>query len=132
VPSLRTRRKTIGKDRPSPPPPPEPAPTWTFLTNHAHVLFCIVQEQEVRMRDIAQRVGITERSVQRIVDELERDGYIRRIPHGRRNRYEVRTDLPLRHPMERHQKVSALIALVLGKQPRRRKLAPPAGTRPAS
>ena len=96
----------------------DPEPDWTFLTNHAHVLLCIAREPETRMRDVAQLVGITERAVQRIVADLEEAGYIERIRHGRRNRYEVRTNLPLRHPIERHERVSSLIALVLGKQER--------------
>ena len=89
----------------------EPEPAWTFLTNHEHVLLCIAREPEVRMRDVAHLVGITERAVQRIVADLEEAGYIERIRHGRRNRYEVRTDLPLRHPIERHERVSSLITL---------------------
>jgi len=97
-----------------------PEPAWTFLTNHAHVLLCIAREPEVRMRDVAHLVGITERAVQRIVADLEVAEYIERSRHGRRNRYEVRTDLPLRHPIERHERVSSLITLVLGKQERGR------------
>ena len=92
----------------------EPKPAWTFLTNHAHVLLCIAREPEVRMRDVAHLVGITERAVQRIVADLEEGGYLERIRHGRRNRYKVRTDRPLRHPIERHERVSSLITLVLG------------------
>ena len=95
-------------------PGPEPEPGWTFLSNHAHVLLCIAKEPEARMRDVATLVGITERAVQRIVADLEEAGYIARIRHGRRNRYEVRDHLPLRHPIERHEKVSSLIALVHG------------------
>ena len=85
---------------------------WTFLTNHAHVLLCIAKNPEVRMRDVAVDVGVTERAVQRIVTELEAAGYLRREREGRRNRYQVRTGLPLRHPIERHREVAALIALV--------------------
>ncbi len=96
--------------------PPEVA--WTFLTNHAHVLLCIAREPEVRMRDVATLVGITERAVQRIVSELEEAGYLERIRHGRRNRYEVRTSLPLRHPVEGHQRISGLIDFVFGRQER--------------
>ena len=91
-----------------------PAGSWTFLTNHAHVLFCIVQDPEVRLRDVAARVGITERAVQRIVTDLEGEGYLVVSKEGRRNRYEVRLDLPLRHPIERHRSVQALIQLVRG------------------
>jgi len=66
------------------------------------------------MRDVAQSVGITERSVQRILTQLEEAGYISRVQKGRRNYYEVHPDLPLRHPAEKHQHVSALLELVLG------------------
>jgi DNA-binding MarR family transcriptional regulator len=87
---------------------------WTFLTNHAHVLFCIARDPEVRLRDVAVRVGITERAVQRIVTDLEKDGYLTVSKEGRRNRYQVHYDLPLRHPIERHRDVAALIGLVVG------------------
>lgn len=87
--------------------------SWTFLTNHAHVLLCLAAaEGDVRVRDIAERVGITERAVQRILSELEDASYIERSREGRRNFYEVRTDLPLRHPIEAHRSVKALIDLV--------------------
>jgi DNA-binding MarR family transcriptional regulator len=66
------------------------AAPWTFLTNHSHVLFCIARDPEVRMRDVAQAVGVTERAVQRIVGELTEAGYLTRERDGRRNRYEVR------------------------------------------
>lgn len=112
--AIRVRRKGAGKERALDRPAKGAEPTWTFLTNHAHVLLCIAREPEVRMRDVARLVGITERAVQRIVADLEETGYIGRIRHGRRNRYEVRDDLPLRHPIERHERVSSLIALVLG------------------
>ena len=81
------------------------APPWTFLTNHAHVLLCLAREPEILMRDVAVAVGITERAVQRIIADLERDGYLVRTRDGRRNRYEVRSDLPLRHPIEMHKSV---------------------------
>jgi DNA-binding MarR family transcriptional regulator len=87
---------------------------WTFLTNHAHVLFCIAQDPEVRLRDVAVRVGITERAVQRIVTDLEDEGYLAVSKEGRRNRYQVQYDQPLRHPIERHRPVQVLIELVLG------------------
>lgn len=87
---------------------------WTFLSNHAHVLICIAADPEVRMRDLASRVGITERAVQRIVTELEEGGYLARQKEGRRNRYLVTASRPLRHPIERHCSTEALIDLVLG------------------
>lgn len=82
-------------------PSPAPArPGWTFLTNHAHVIVAISRDPELRQRDIAALVGITEGAVQRILQELEADGYVGRERVGRRNRYSVRNDLPLRHPLE--------------------------------
>ena len=87
---------------------------WTFLSNHAHVLLCIAAEPEALLREVAERVGITERAVQRIVADLERAGYLSRVREGRRNRYELHADLPLRHPVEAHREVRDLIALILG------------------
>jgi predicted transcriptional regulator len=101
--------------RTRPPEKPEPAPpSWTFLTNHAHVLLCVARDAEVRIRDLATQVGITERAVQRILAELEEAGYLSHEKIGRRNTYRVRTNLPLRHPIERHRKIAALVALILG------------------
>lgn len=93
-------------------------PEWTFLTNHALVLLCIARDPDVRMRDVAELVGITERAVQRIVAELEEAGYVERFRNGRRNRYAVRGNLPLRHPVERHERVSSLLAFVIGDRER--------------
>lgn len=92
-------------------PPESPAISWTFLTNHAHVLLCIARDPECRIRDVAEQVGITERAVQRIVVELEEAGYLAHARDGRRNRYEIKAQMPLRHRIERHWSVSALIAL---------------------
>jgi DNA-binding IclR family transcriptional regulator len=86
--------------------------TWTFMTNHAHVLFCLAQNPTVRLREVATRVGITERAVQRIVHDLQEGEYINVLKEGRRNRYEVNVDLPLRHEVERHCTVSDLLELV--------------------
>ncbi len=90
------------------------AAPWTFLTNHAHVLICIADNPEVRMRDVAARVGVTERAVQRIVSELEEAGYLSHERVGRCNRYMVHTALPLRHPIEQHCMVSSLLKPILG------------------
>jgi len=87
-------------------------PRWTFLTNHSHVLICITEDDSVRSRDIAARVGITERAVQRIVRELCEAGYVTKVREGRRNRYTVHLDLPLRHPVEGHCAVSDLFETV--------------------
>lgn len=92
-------------------------PPWTFLTNHAHVLLCIATDPQARIRDLADRVGITERAVQRIISDLEEGGYLAHEREGRRNTYRVRSHLPLRHPVERKNKVSALLALVAGERP---------------
>lgn len=94
-------------------PPAGDRAAWTFLSNHAHVLLLIAREPEIRLRDVAGRVGITERAVQRIVADLEAGNYLERERIGRRNRYKVHRQLPLRHPIEAHRKISSLIALVI-------------------
>jgi DNA-binding MarR family transcriptional regulator len=88
--------------------------SWTFLSNHAHVLICIAAEPEIRMRDVAVRVGITERAVQRIVAELEEGGYLKIVRDGRRNRYTVNQNEPMRHPLQSHRTIAHLIELSLG------------------
>jgi len=92
--------------------------SWTFLTNHAHVLLCLVENPEARMREVAARVGITERAVQRIVAELEEAGYLSRLREGRANRYIVHEDLFLRHPVESHCTIAGLIEMVIGRRRR--------------
>jgi DNA-binding IclR family transcriptional regulator len=92
---------------------PGPLPHWTFLTNHAHVLLCLAMDPEMRMRDVAEKVGVSERAVQKIVADLEGGGYVTRARSGRRNHYQLHSNLPLRHPLESHRTVSALLALVL-------------------
>ena len=87
-------------------------PGWTFLSNHGHVLMCIAADPDSRLRDIAERVGITERSVFGIVSDLEAAEVVRRVKVGRRNRYEVHLDAPLRHPIESAHTVGELIAAV--------------------
>ena len=82
---------------------------WTFLTNHAHVLFCIAENQEIRLRDVAERVGITERAAQRIVADLITEGYLSSERVGRRNQYHVHAEKTLRHPIEKHCAVGTLI-----------------------
>jgi predicted ArsR family transcriptional regulator len=74
--------------------------TWTFLTNHSHVLICLARDPGMLMRDLAAQVGITERAVQSIVADLEAEGYLTRERVGRRNRYEIDPDHPMRHPVE--------------------------------
>lgn len=85
---------------------------WTFLTNHSHVLVCLHRDPRVRTREVAERVGITERAVQRIVVELEAAGIITREKAGRRNVYHIDHGRPLRHPVERGRTVRDLLRLV--------------------
>ena len=90
---------------------------WTFLTNHAHVLLCIAADPEIRLKDVAQKVGITERATQRIVADLVQEGYLSTEKKGRRNCYQVDPALPLRHPVERHNQIGQLLQLVEGPAP---------------
>ncbi len=85
---------------------------WTLLSNHAHVLICLSLNPEFRMRDIAERVGITERAVQRIVADLEEADILTREREGRRNRYTIHPAKPLRHPLEAHCTVGELLDLI--------------------
>lgn len=89
---------------------------WNFLTNHALVLLCITREPGMRIRDIAQCVGVTERAAHRLVHELEEDGYLSRHRIGRRNFYEVHADAPLRHPLERERQVGDLLSALLARR----------------
>lgn len=91
---------------------PIPEQRWTFLTNHTHVLALIHSKPEILLREAAKQVGITERAVQRIVQELEDAGYLTRERIGRRNRYSVVVHLPLRHPIESHRTIGQLLRLV--------------------
>jgi DNA-binding MarR family transcriptional regulator len=88
-------------------PPPEPG--FTYLSNHTHVLVCLAQEPETRLRDLADMVGITERAVQRIIVELEAANVLERKRDGRRNRYRIHRTARLRHPLEAHCTVGGLL-----------------------
>jgi len=88
-------------------------PCWTFLSNHALVMMCLVDDPTSRMRDIAVQVGITERAVQRILTELEQAGYLQRHREGRRNFYVVDLTQSMRHPMVGHSRVADLLRLRL-------------------
>ncbi|MEU4410951.1 helix-turn-helix domain-containing protein [Streptosporangium sp. NPDC023963] len=87
------------------------AKEWTFLTNHAHVLLAIAREPTVRLRDVADAVGITERAAQAIVADLEAAGYLRRERVGRRNEYTVNPAGHFRHPAEADRRIGDLLAL---------------------
>lgn len=86
---------------------------WTFLTNHTHVLICLAKDSSLRVRDIAERVGITERAVLRIIEDLVESGALVRTRDGRRNVYEVNLEIPLRHPVELGYRVIDLIAPII-------------------
>jgi predicted transcriptional regulator len=86
---------------------------WDFLTNHAHVLLAISQDPGIRLRDIAAAVGITERSAHKILSQLVDEGYVLRERHGRRNRYKVKPELPLRHPLVQDREVGDLLTVLL-------------------
>lgn len=88
--------------------------SWTFLTNHAHVLICLAKQPDLTLREVAGHVGITERAVQRVVSDLEKAGILVRSRDGRRNRYEIVREAQLRHSLESHRSVGDLLDLVLG------------------
>lgn len=90
---------------------------WTFLTNHAHVLLCLAEDPAIRVRDVARQVGITERATLRILHDLAEAGYVARERVGRRNRYRIRPDAPMRHPMERATRVGSLVEALRGSRP---------------
>jgi predicted ArsR family transcriptional regulator len=89
-----------------------PARSWTFLTTHARVLLSIAQDPDIRLREIGERVGITERAAHRIVGELADAGYLSRERHGRRNRYTINSTVTLPDPVARRRSVGDLLALV--------------------
>jgi len=88
---------------------------WSFLSNHSHVLLSLARDPTQRLRDVAHDVGITERAVQKIVADLERDGAITRLREGRRNRYEIHPRVALHHRIESHCTVGDLMRMVLGR-----------------
>jgi hypothetical protein len=91
---------------------PDEPPSWSFLTNHAQVLLCIAHDPGIRLRDIGETVGITERAAHRIVGELVGAGYISRTRNGRRNQYTIQPHLTLPDPLVREQKVGDLLAVL--------------------
>jgi DNA-binding transcriptional ArsR family regulator len=91
------------------------ATSWTFLTNHARVLLCISRDPGIRLREIAARLGITERSAYGIVQDLAEAGYIIKEKDGRRNRYRIEADLPLPEPSAQERTVGEVLALLVGR-----------------
>mgnify|MGYP006284346985 CR=1 FL=1 len=92
--------------------------TWTFLTNHGHVLICLHRNPQVRIRDIAAEVGITERAVQAILVDLEEGGYVSKDRVGRRNEYRIHADLAFRHPSEAMRSIGELLRIFEADSPR--------------
>jgi DNA-binding IclR family transcriptional regulator len=90
----------------------EATPRWAFLTNHAQVLVCIAHDSGIRLREISEHVGITERAAHRILTELATAGYITRERNGRRTHYTIQSDLPLPDALARGQRVGDLLAIL--------------------
>jgi predicted transcriptional regulator len=91
-------------------------PNWTFLSNHGQVLLCIARDPDVRLREIGDQVGITERAVHRIVGELADAGYLRRERNGRRNRYTITSHLGLPDPLARDRSIGDLLGVLAAPQ----------------
>jgi hypothetical protein len=89
---------------------------WTFLTRHAQVLLCVADDPGMRLREIGERVGITERAVHRIVGELVDAGYVTRERRGRRNHYTIRPQQPLPDPLVREQSVGDLLGVLTNRR----------------
>jgi predicted transcriptional regulator len=85
---------------------------WHFLTSHTQVLLAIHRDPDVRLRDVASSVGITERAAQRIVNDLVEAGYVTRERHGRRNRYAIKADVPMRHPAQFEHQIGELLEVL--------------------
>ena len=92
---------------------------WNFLTNHGRVLLCIAHDPEVRLRDIAASLGITERRAYGIVNDLTEAGYVVKEKEGRRNRYEIQKHLALPEIPEREQAIGEVLDLLTGRPGRR-------------
>ena len=90
----------------------EPTGTWVVLTNHAHVLLSVARDPEIRARDIAVQVGVTERAAQRILADLVENGYVTKTKIGRRNRYRVNPKGRLRHPVFRDFQIGPLLEVL--------------------
>lgn len=91
---------------------------WRFLSNHGYALLCIARDPDIRIRDIADSVEITERAAHRIVSDLVEAGYLRRERHGNRNRYEVQLDVPMRHQLVRDHWIGEILAVLVNRSRR--------------
>ncbi|MFC4612033.1 helix-turn-helix transcriptional regulator [Streptomyces maoxianensis] len=95
---------------------PEPHAGWTFLTNHARVLAAIFENRAIRVRDIAVRCQLTERAVQKIIADLEEDGYLTHVRHGRSNVYRIAPGTFLRHPADTGATVADLLSVLANQE----------------
>jgi DNA-binding IclR family transcriptional regulator len=116
--TIETRADRYDRPMASIRPLPE-RPSWTFLTNHSHVLVAISRDPELRQRDIADLVGITQGAVTRILHELEASGCVTSERVGRRNRYHVNPEATLRHPLESGVTIGELLELTNSAHPAR-------------
>jgi len=89
-------------------------PAWSFLTNHARVLICIASDPDIRLRDVALKLGLTERGVYQVVVELVEGGYVVKERVGRRNRYHLHDNLPIGDPTTRERTIGELLDLLMG------------------
>jgi DNA-binding MarR family transcriptional regulator len=85
----------------------------SFLSNHGHVLVCVARDPDIRLRDLAEKIGITERAANKIVSELVAEGYIERKRVGRRNHYRIHSELPMRHRLHRQHEIGDLVSALL-------------------
>lgn len=108
---LNNMKKRIQKKQPKPL-STTPKQEWTFLSNHAHILICLYRDPTTRLRDLALYVGITERAVIKIVEDLETAGVLSRSKEGRRNTYKIYDTISLRHPLESHKSIGDLLKLL--------------------
>ncbi|MFK8843854.1 ArsR family transcriptional regulator [Streptomyces sp. Ac-502] len=92
---------------------PEPHSGWTFVTSHARVLAAIADDHHARIRDTAARCRLTERAVQKIISDLESDGYLSHVREGRSNNYRIEPGKILRHPAEAGLTVASLLSLLV-------------------
>lgn len=113
------KQAPAASERPATPVPATPAPRmepgtgrWTFLTNHSHVMILLSRYPSMVLREVAMQVGITERAVQRIIADLEEEGFIEREKVGRQNHYRILTSQRLRHPIEAHCTIGDLLLLI--------------------
>lgn len=86
---------------------------WSFFSNYAHVLVCLAQNPRSLLREVADKVGVTERTAMRLINQLDKAGILERVKQGRRNYYRITTDKHIRHPLEAHCTIEELLKPIL-------------------